>query len=289
MSTVIISLLSGLTGMFGWGVYDFYGGLYSKKVGPYKTLFWSQLAGFISILVLFFVLGAGLLIPISIIFLLPIAALFYIGGYLFFMRGLAIGNISIVAATMNLWAVFTMLFAFVFLGQRLSIIESIGVLMIILGAMLSSLNWEQIKRKTFKFSLGIRETVIGAFLFGVTWNLSEIITEEIGWLQTTLFIKAGGVLVLCLLCFLTKREIHLRNTSAGISLMIILIGLVEVVTISVVNFGLSVGDGILITPIASALSVVTITLALIILKETITKIQSLGIVLAISGIVVTAI
>jgi len=41
--------------------------------------------------------------------LLPIAAILYSAGYLFFFRGLEIGNVSIVAATMNLWAVFTML------------------------------------------------------------------------------------------------------------------------------------------------------------------------------------
>ncbi len=39
MSSAIISLLSGLGGMFGWGIYDFFAGVYSKKIGPYKTFF----------------------------------------------------------------------------------------------------------------------------------------------------------------------------------------------------------------------------------------------------------
>lgn len=166
MSTAILSLLSGLGGMFGWGIYDFFGGVYSKKIGPYKTLFWSQLAGFIAIFLLYIIVGNNLNIPLSIYFLLPIAALFYTGGYLFLMRGFEIGNISIVAATMNLWAVFTILIAFVFMGQRLTGIQSIGVLMIICGASLSSLNWDEIKNKTFKLSLGIKETVLGALFFG---------------------------------------------------------------------------------------------------------------------------
>jgi len=58
--------------------------------------------------------------------------------------------------------------------------------------------------------------------------------------------------------------------------------------VALVNYGLTIGDAILITPIASALSIVTITLAIVFLKDKITKIQGLGIVMAIIGIVVTA-
>jgi len=58
------------------------------------------------------------------------------------MKGFEIGNISIVAAIMNLWAVFTMLIAFIFMGQRLSPLQSCGVFMIISGATLASLNSE---------------------------------------------------------------------------------------------------------------------------------------------------
>jgi uncharacterized membrane protein len=51
---------------------------------------------------------------------------------------------------------------------------------------------------------------------------------------------------------------------------------------------LTVGDAILITPIASALSIVTITLAIAFLKERVTRLQSLGMIAAVAGIVITA-
>jgi drug/metabolite transporter (DMT)-like permease len=52
MSSAMISLLCGLGGMFGWGIYDFFAGFYSKKIGPYKTFFWSQLAGLFFVVLL---------------------------------------------------------------------------------------------------------------------------------------------------------------------------------------------------------------------------------------------
>ena len=273
--------------MFGWGIYDFFAGIYSKKIGPYKTFFWSQLAGLFFVLLLISVFTITLNIPVWIIFLLPIAALFYSAGYLFFMKGFEVGNISIVAAIMNLWAVFTMLIAFIFMGQRLSALQSIGVIMIISGAILASLNWSDLKNKRFQLSSGVKETVLGAFFFGVFWNISEVISEKIGWLPTTLFVKIGIILFLLLLSFLLKRELCLTKASLKTKLMVVLMGIIEAGAVAIVNFGLTIGDAILITPIASALSVVTITMAVIFLRDNITKLQGLGIITAISGIIAT--
>ena len=274
--------------MFGWGIYDFLGGVFAKQIGPFKSFFWSQLAGLISILLLAFVFTTSINIPIFVIFLFPIAAIVYSAGYLFFFKGFEIGNVSIVAATMNLWAVFTMLFAFIFMGQRLSTIQTLGVFLIISGVTLASLNWSDIKNQRFQLSSGVKEAVLGAFFFGIFWNISEIISEEVGWLFTTLFVKFGIILFLLIFSFLVKRDIGLTKTSTKTKYAIILMGIIEAGAVAVVNYGLTIGDAILITPIASALSIVTITLAIIFLKDKVTKLQGLGIVTAIVGIVVTA-
>ena len=287
MSTALISLLSGLGGMFGWGIYDFFAGVYSKKIGPYKTFFWSQLAGLFFVFLLTSIFSIALNLSALIVILLPIAALFYSAGYLFFMKGFEVGNISIVAAIMNLWAVFTMLFAFVFMGQRLSALQTVGVLLIISGATLASLNWSEIINKRFKLSIGVKETVAGAFFFGVFWNISEIISEKIGWLLTTLFVKMGIILFLLLLSLFIKRELSLAKADVKTKLVIVLMGIIEAGAVAFVNYGLTIGDAILITPIASALSVVTILMAIIFLKERVTKLQGLGIATAIAGIIVT--
>ena len=288
MSTALLSILSGIAGMFGWGIYDFLGGVYSKQIGPFKSFFWSQLAGLIFILLLIFVFAINLNVPVLVIILLPIAAIIYSAGYLFFFKGFEIGNVSIVAATMNLWAVFTMLFAFIFMGQRLSPMQSLGVFMIISGVFLASLNWSDIRNHRFQLSSGVRETVFGAFFFGVFWNVSEVISEEIGWLLTTLLVKFGIILFLLLFSFLIKRELDLTKATTKTKCMVALMGIIEAGAVAIVNYGLTIGDAILITPIASALSIVTITLAIIFLKDKITKLQGLGILTAVAGIIVTA-
>lgn len=274
--------------MFGWGVYDFLGGVFSKQIGSFKSLFWSQLSGLLSVLLLAFALKTVMNIPILTIILAPAASIVYSAGYLFFFKGFEKGNVSIVAATMNLWAVFTMLFAFIFMGQRLTITQFIGVLMIISGATLASIDWASFKGQRFQLSLGVREAILGAFFFGIFWNISEIVSEQTGWLLTTLLVKFGVVVFLWIFSFATRQEVGLRNTSTKTGFVILLMGMIEVSAVALVNFGLTIGDAILITPIASALSIVTIALAVVFLKDKISKLQGFGIFMAIFGIIATA-
>lgn len=288
MSTTILSILLGIGGMFGWGIYDFLGGVFAKQIGAFKSLYWSQLAGLISIFLLAAAFKPNLNIPPFVMVLSLIAAILYSAGYLFFFKGFEIGNVSIIAATMNLWAVFTMFFSFTFMGQRLSALQTAGVVMIVLGATLASVNWSDIKKQRFQLSAGVKEAVFGAFFFGVFWNVSEVISEEVGWLYSTLFIKFGIIVFLSLFSLLVKRELRLNNVPAKTKQVIILMGVIEAGAVALVNYGLTIGDAILITPIASALSIVTITLAIIFLKDKLTTIQGLGVGTAIIGIIATA-
>ncbi|MFN8456665.1 MAG: DMT family transporter [Anaerolineae bacterium] len=288
MSTTLLSILLGIGGMLGWGIYDFLGGVFSKQIGFFKSLFWSQLAGLASILLIAFALKTEINISILAIILSPIAAIVYSAGYLFFFKGFEKGNVSIIAATMNLWAVFTMLFAFIFMGQRLTTTQTIGVLMIISGAALASIDWGRIRNQRLQLSLGVREAILGAFFFGIFWNFSELISEEIGWLLTTLLVKFGISVFLLIFSFAVKQEVGLINSSTKTKYVILLMGIIEVGAVALVNYGLTIGDAILITPIASALSIVTITLAVFFLKDKVSKLQGFGIFMAIVGIVATA-
>lgn len=288
MSTTIVSIIMGIGGMLGWGIYDFLGGVFSKQIGYFRSLFWSQLAGMIAMVLLAFAFRSRFDLPILVIAVSPLAAIVYSAGYLFFFKGFEKGNVSIVAATMNLWAVFTMLFAFLIMGQRLSTTQTIGVFMILSGATLAAIDWNSIKNQGFQLSLGVREAFLGAFFFGVFWNISEIVSEEIGWLLSTILTKIGITIFLLVFSLFAKQEIGLTNIPTKTKYAVLLMGIIEVIAVALVNYGLTIGDAILITPIASALSIVTIALAVIFLKDKLSKLQGLGIITAILGIIATA-
>jgi bacterial/archaeal transporter family protein len=105
---------------------------------------------------------------------------------------------------------------------------------------------------------------------------------------TTLFAKVGIVLSVLLFSLLMRRELDIARATTRMKCMIVVMGMVEAGAVAAVNYGLTIGDAILITPIASALSIVTIALAIVILKDKVTKLQGPGMIAAIAGIVVTA-
>ncbi|MCK6585447.1 MAG: EamA family transporter, partial [Anaerolineales bacterium] len=115
----------------------------------------------------------------------------------------------------------------------------------------------------------------------------ETIVEQVGWLVSTALIKLGIVVFMLLFFAISKRGMGLAGTAGKTISAIFVMGVIEAGSVAVVNYGLTIGDAILITPIASALSIVTILLAIIFLKDRVTKIQGLGIATAITGIVVT--
>jgi len=282
------SILAGLGGMFGWGLYDFFGGLFSKSIGNFKTFFWSQLAGLVFVALLGIAFAINLNIPLRIVILVPVASILYAVAYLLFFKGFELGNVSIISATMNLWAVFTMLFAFIILGQRLSIFQFVGVLLILAGVALVSLRWGDLRNQNINLLSGVKETIVAALLFGIFWIFSEVISENIGWVSTTLFVKMGIVLFMLVFSLLVKRELRVSQTNPKIMATILFAGVLEAAAVVFVNWGLTIGDSILVTPIASALSIVTIAMAVIFLKEKITSIQGIGMVIVITGIVLTA-
>lgn len=284
----MLSVLLGVCGMFGWGVYDFLGGVLSKRIGSFAPLFWSQVAGAAAILLAVLVVGASLGLSRQSLLLSPVAAALYCGGYLLFFNGFEKGNVSIIAATMNIWAVVTMVVAFLFMGQRLTAAQTIGAVTIIAGATLASIDWAQVRKQGFQLSLGVRETLLGAVLFGVYWNISEIISEDVGWLMTTVLVKLGIVAILMAVSILTRRVRRTPDGSAKIVLVVVAMGVIEVCAVAAVNYGLAIGEAILVSPIASALSVVTIVLAVVFLRDKISTLQGLGMVMAVAGIIATA-
>ena len=274
--------------MFGWGVSDFFANLSSEKVGHFKTFFWSQLAGLLFTILLIPFFGLNINISLFFVILLFITSVFYAIGYLLFYKAFEIGNVSIVSASINLNVIIAMLLAYVFVGQRLTPLQSFAVILVLAGITLVSVNFNDLKDRKLKLLAGVKETILASLAFGIFWNLSEYLSEKIGWLPTTLYVKIGAIIFLLGFAFFVKSKIELSKTDTKTILVVGMVGILEAVTIASVNWGLAYGDLILVSPISSALSVVTITMAIIFLKERISKTQSVGIFITTAGIILTA-
>ncbi len=281
-------MLAGLGGMLGWGTSDFFASQSTDRIGYVKTFFWSQLIGLIVIICVVPFSGIVLHFSFSVIGLLLLLSFFYTAGYLLFYKAFEIGNVSVVSSTINLYAVCTMIFSFIFLGQRLTLMQIIAVIFIFFGVTLVSLNFQDIVKGKLSILLGVKETLLSALIFGIFWTVSNVIASQIGWVVITLGIKIGTIVLLLFYSYFMKNSFKLEKVKVKTKYILIGVGLLDVIGTASVNFGLSIGDAILITPISTALSIVTISLAVLFLKEKLSRIQVVGIVTTLAGIVMTA-
>lgn len=289
MNKTSISILAGLGGMFGWGVSDFFANNAADKIGHTKTVFWSQVFGllFLAVLSIFFPLKLNLSTYMLGVFTL--ASLCYSLGYIYLYKAFEIGNISVASTTSNLNVIIGMLIAFVWKGQRLVGLQPIAVILVLLGIFLVSINFKDLINSKVSLLAGVKEALICAFAFGFFWNFSEFLSEQTNWLTTALVVKVFSLIILFLVSIFTKDKLNLSKSKFNLLPIIGLVGILEAFAVASVNFGLQIGDLVLVDPIAAALSVVTITLAVIFLKEKLSRTQTIGIISTIAGIIMTAI
>jgi bacterial/archaeal transporter family protein len=288
MDRTLISILGGLGGMFGWGTADFLANDASEKIGHTRTFFWSQIAGVILISLLVIFLAPHFSFTPFLLALTVLGGIMYGIGYLFFYKGFEVGNVSVVSTVSNLYALFVVLISFFFRGQRLTPLQIPAILLLFAGVFLVSVNYKELFSGKVTLMKGVKETFISTIAFGVFfWPLNEFIVEQIDWLAVSVVTKITAVIfVLLFSIFLEKKSLKIKKDLKKISPLLLGMGLLEALAVLSVTFGQAYGDGIIVSPIASALTIVTVGLAIVFAKEKISKVQAMGIVFVITGIVI---
>lgn len=290
MNKTLISILAGLGGMFGWGTSDFFANSASEKVGHTKTFFWSQIAGLglIALIVLFF--PPSFALSPLLLGLTLLSGITYALGYLMFYKGFEIGNVSVVSAVINTQVLFVILISYFLRGQTLTTLQIPAIVLILIGVTLVSTDLNDLKKGTVSLLKGVKETLLAAIFFGVFyWPLNEYIAEQSDWLAVSFLTKLCAILaVLALSLFISKRTLAIKETSKKLITLLIAVGTLEAVGVLSTTVGQQYGDSIIVAPIASSLTVVTVTLAMIFSKERINRTQGIGIALVVIGIIMTS-
>lgn len=289
MNKTLVSIIGGLSGMFGWGTSDFFANISSEKIGHHKTLFWSQTAGLLLIAITMFIFTRDYTISSNLWIAYLVAGITYTFGYLNFYKGFEVGNVSVVSALVNVQNIFVILVTHFVMGQSLTSLQIPAIIMILLGVTLVSVDFSEFKKGGQVFRKGVKETLIASFLFGaIYWPVSEYLAERTDWILATFVLKLIALVTLLGISFFNKTKLALENADNKTKWTVAVVGLLEAVAVLGVSFGVSIGDAILVSPISSALTLVTVALAVIFLKEKVNKQQAFGILLAVAGIVLTA-
>ena len=276
--------LLGILSALSFGIGDFLARFSSREVGFKNSLFWMLIVGAIFYLILFSFFGDGLNpnpIGLSNSFLSGILIMF---GLLCLYRGLQMGPVSIVAAitASNPLIVFLIRYA---LGSEPTLLQWLSTLVVISGAILVSFS-----ANSFQESLGltkkqIKESVIISFMASITLALGLIFSQEatntLEPLETVIYIRFFSLLGISSILLFTKSKITLTKKAIPI---LFFQGILETSGYFCLVSAYIFDKASIAVVISSGFGLVTIILARLILKEQISKLQSVGIFLTFLGV-----
>ena len=294
MNSTLIAIIAGLSGMLGWGISDFFAKKTIDKIGDLKTLIGSQIIGGIALFFYFLLTGSHIPLITSkmLVYLVVLAALDGTG-YLLLYRAFQKGVMSIVSPIAASAAGFSVIVALFLFKESLSNTGLIGVILIFLGILITSTNFNDLKKSFSKDNLGkgIPEAIGVMVLIGLWFPLWSKFVSDQEWLFWLIALKLVMGIMLCLYFFATNKNKSLLDGYRGVIVTLIPVALLDAIAYLGTTWGYSITSNTtsLITVIANAYSLPTIFLAYFLLKERVSKTQLLGIMSIIGGIIVSSV
>ena len=279
-----MGILFGIIAMLGYGLSNAISQVPSKLIGARKTAFYRNV--FISILLFAVLLAFPQDITLSLKYII-ITLLISLMGYIpliSFYKALNAGKVGIIAPIASSSVIFTVLFSIIFFGEVLSIEQVISIVLIILGIILISLNFKDLKNShLFKISSGVPYALLTCFLWGLVFFLFKIPVNILGPILTSFIIEFG---------IMIYAGIHLLISRTGFSLSnkkilgyIFLVAFFGAFGTLFFNLGIKSQNVSIVAALTFANPVVATVYGRLVYKEKLHIQQYFAILLIISGII----
>lgn len=291
-SELLIAILTGLGGMLGWGLADFFAKKTIDEIGDVTTLALAHVFGtitFVSIaLASIFIFNNSFSFPNSIdswgglIFFGALQAAVYLFAYVGFGKG----QIAVLNPVFASYSGAAALISILFLGESVNVNRLISLGIVFTGILGLSLDIGGLKARRINLAKtpGLREALI-ASLLAAFWTLSwDKFVGGNDWLSFALFMYT--FMTFSVFVYAKARNIKLQVKKSHVWKYLFLIGFCETIAYASVSLGFSSTSLTSIVALLSgAFSLPTIILARIFLKERVNRIQTISTIIIITGIV----
>ena len=285
-----LSILFGLVSMFMWGLYDFIAKVLLRNENDFKVLFLTQLAG-LTIFGIYYTpfVDKMVLRPIWIA-ALAFAGILYAGGYWGLLRAFKIGELSIVSPITSGKAVIAPLLGVLLLAEKITTQVSLAIILVVIGIFFMTSQGQL--RAEFsaarRIPLGTGYALIPMFTWGFMYVFLKILDQALDPLSVVLVMRVFAMLVLIIVAILNPVR-ELMHVKWKLGFMLIALGIMDVIAIACANLGVSIGYVSTVSPLLSAYPVVSVCLAIGLLRERPRRPQAAGIIAVLVGILLLSV
>lgn len=280
MTAVLLALLT----FVGWGSGDVFGAITSRRIGALRASF--TITGFLTLFLLAlapFMDTAGLTGPVAV--QSAVLGLSLGVAYLSFTEALRIGNPAIVGTVSGSFTALTVILSLLFLNETLGVGQIFFIAIIIIGVMGASLDVRSLKERAVRLDRSIVLSLITMAGWGVYFTFMKVPIRDAGWFWPTLISITSSWILYAIVLATKKRsdkpqKIHKR--SLMFAFITAIVGGGANVTY---NIALAHGNVSIVAPIAGSYLILFVILASRVFKEPLTRQQTAGIAISLSGIV----
>lgn len=283
MTAIIFAVVS----LFGWGVGDVFTTLAARKIGSYNSSFYGYLFG--SILASFY-------IPFALESLshfspsMMILTIFLSGSnilaFFAYNEGLKTGNSSLVGTITGTFTSLVVIFSLLFLGEKLSVLQSVSIVVIFAGLFLSSINFSDLRNKKSIINRGTLLALFAMFGWAIYFTFIKIPISEAGFFWPTYLTSIIGTLFF-IIFGLRRIKMPAKKYKNGF-IAVFMSGLLLTIGTFSYNFAITKGLSSIVAPIAGAYPALFALLAFIVFKDPITRQQKSGMITTLVGIILLA-
>ncbi|HLC46087.1 MAG TPA: EamA family transporter, partial [archaeon] len=176
-----------------------------------------------------------------------------------------------------------------FLGESLTAVQAFGALLAILGSVLVSFKLHDLynldlSRKNV--ALGAEYALIAALLFGSFYTVLDVLASRLDWFFPMFLVRFPTLALVFLASAAIKKKLDFPSNALG---LVALVGLLETIGNLSYGAGITLEFSAVMAPIAATMPLVTILLAVVLLKESLEVNQKVGIASIVSGIVLLSV
>jgi len=204
----------------------------------------------------------------------------------FYYYALSKGELALTGTILASYPSIVILLSFLFLGERLNIVQLVAIAMVILGCVFIAL--PQGKQK-FTFEIWLIWAIAAAIVIGCADFLSKFAITKNGPYLFMFFLSIFQLPVACLYYFSQKKQAKILPKMSAQIWIASLTGVFLLVSgLLFLYLGFNTGPASLVSPISGAYVIITVILSLLFLKEKVNRNQLIGIILAVVGILLTS-
>jgi len=286
----------GLLSALSWGISTLLAAMAARRIGALRTVAIGEAVALAGYWILFMtghfsLHGAG---PVA--WLLILAGVIGVGGYLAMYRGLESGHVGLVSAISACYGGVIAVLSVVLLHERLTVAAAVGIVATVAGVMLA------VTRRSGTGSapavpesttvpvvaapaIGAVFGVAAALLYGVGGFMIGRYSRDLGWLVPVVVARAGAmVFLLGLLATPLRGSAPRIQPLRGVAWAVVA-GLVDAAGLAAFTRGDQVGLVAVTAAVSSAYPVIPLVGGLLLFRERLMRWQAGGAVLILAGLV----